>query len=386
MIRRVVLDRRIGIMAGAVFLMTLGEELWKRFIPKYLESVGAPIIAIGGYGSMRDLLDGLAQYPGGWLADRFGRRAGLLLFITVAAAGYVLMAAATFWGLVLAGLVLAMAWSSMASPTLFAVIGDALPPEHRTLGFSVQSILRRVPIVVAPFLGGLLMVRYGVPGAVRLGLLVSIGLSLVTLALVSRLQLPLLRSATASNITDVWGSLPGALRRLLFSDILVRACEALADVFLVLYALDVIGITAPEFGILVGIQMITAILGYLPGASLGRRLGSKPLVVATFVAFALFPVAVVSAHSFGALVPAFVIGGLREIGEPARKALIVDSARPDLRARTVGLYYLIRSLSIAPAASVGGLLWQAKPALPFLVAGAFGALGALVFAAAGDQA
>jgi hypothetical protein len=85
-------------------------------------------------------------------------------------------------------------------------------------------------------------------------------------------------------------------------------------------------------------------------------------------------------------VPAFVIGGLRGIGEPARKALIVDSARPDLRARTVGLYYLIRSLSIAPAATVGGLLWQAKPALPFLFAGAFGALGALLFAARSHQA
>lgn len=386
MIMRPVLDRRIGIMAGAVFLMTFGEELWKRFIPKYLESVGAPVVAIGGYGSMRDLLDGLAQYPGGWLADRFGRRAGLLLFITVAVAGYVLMAGAASWGLVLVGLVLAMAWSSMASPALFAVIGDALPPEHRTLGFSVQSILRRVPIVVAPFLGGLLMVRHGVSGAVRLGLLVSIGLSFATLALVSRLQLQLLRPANASNIADVWGSLPGSLRRLLFSDILVRACEALADVFLVLYVLNIIGLTAPEFGVLVGIQMITAILGYLPGARLAQRTGPKPLVVATFLAFALFPIAVVSATSFGALVPAFVIGGLREIGEPARKALIVDSARPDLRARTVGLYYLIRSLSIAPAATVGGLLWQAKPALPFLVAGAFGALGALVFAARADQA
>lgn len=366
--------------------MTLGEELWKRFTPKYLESLGAPLLAIGGYGSMRDLLDGLAQYPGGWLADRYGRRAGLLLFISLAIAGYTLMAAASFWGVAFAGLVLAMGWSSMASPTLFAVIGDALPPERRTLGFSVQSILRRVPMVVAPFLGGLLLVKHGVSHGVRLGLLAGIGLSLLTLALVSGLRVPLLPTTSPTNITGVWRSLPHSLRRLLFSDILVRTCEALADVFLVLYALDVIGIGAPEYGILIGIQMITAIVGYLPGERMARRMGRKPLVVATFVAFALFPLAVVSAHSFAGLVPAFVIGGLREIGEPARKALIVDSARPDLRARTVGLYYLVRSLSIAPAATVGGLLWQTTPALPFLLAGGFGLLGALVFAAAGDQA
>jgi MFS family permease len=385
-ITRLALDRRTGITAGAVFLMTLGEELWKRFTPKYLESLGAPITAIGGYGSMRDLLDGLAQYPGGWLADRYGRRAGLLLFIGLAIAGYALMATASFWGVAFAGLILTMAWSSMASPTLFAVIGDVLPPERRTLGFSVLSILRRVPIVVAPFLGGLLMVKHGVSGGVRLGLLAGIGLSLVTLALVSGLRVPLLPATGPTNIAGVWYSLPLSLRRLLFSDILVRACEALADVFLVLYALDVVGISAPEYGVLIGIQMITAIVGYLPGARMAMRIGRKPLVVATFVAFALFPLTVVSAHSFAGLVPAFVIGGLREIGEPARKALIVDSARPDLRARTVGLYYLVRSLSIAPAATVGGMLWQAAPALPFLLAGGIGFLGALVFAATGDQA
>jgi MFS family permease len=380
------LDRRTGITAGAVFLMTLGEELWKRFTPKYLESLGAPLLAIGGYGSVRDLLDGLAQYPGGWLADRYGRRTGLLLFIAMATAGYGLMAAASSWVVAFAGLVLAMAWSSMASPTLFAVIGDALPSERRTLGFSVQSIVRRVPIVAAPFLGGMLLARHGVSAGVRLGLVAGIGLSLLTLALVSGLRIPLVPTASPTSITGVWRSLPDSLRRLLFSDVLVRTCEALADVFLVLYALDVIGVTAPEYGILIGIQMITAIVGYLPGARMARRVGRKPMVVATFVAFAAFPLAVVLAHSFVGLVAAFVIGGLREIGEPARKALIVDSARPDLRARTVGLYYLVRNLSIAPAATVGGLLWQATPALPFLLAGGVGLLGALVFAVTGDRA
>ena len=80
------------------------------------------------------------------------------------------------------------------------------------------------------------------------------------------------------------------------------------------------------------------------------------------------------------LVGAFVIGGLREIGEPSRKAMIVDFAVPQLRARTVGLYYLIRSLSISPAAAIGGLLWRIAPETPFLVAGFVGLIGAFVFA------
>jgi hypothetical protein len=74
------------------------------------------------------------------------------------------------------------------------------------------------------------------------------------------------------------------------------------------------------------------------------------------------------------------------VGEPARKALIVDLARAELRARSVGLYYLVRSLSITPAAVLGGLLWQSAPASPFLIAAGFGLAGALVFAATVDEA
>jgi hypothetical protein len=76
---------------------------------------------------------------------------------------------------------------------------------------------------------------------------------------------------------------------------------------------------------------------------------------------------------------AFVVGGLRELGEPARKALIVDLVVPAVRARSVGVYYLVRSVAIAPAAFVGGLLWGVSPALPFWIAAAIGLAGVLVF-------
>ncbi|HEX6433178.1 MAG TPA: MFS transporter [Gemmatimonadales bacterium] len=374
------LNRNTGAVAAAGLLMSLGEELWKRFLPKYLESFGAPLLAIGAYGSTRDLFDGLAQYPGGWISDRYGRRAGLRLFVAIALVGYVLLALGTSWPLVFAGMVLAMAWSSMASPTVFAVIGDALPPHRRAMGFSVQSILRRIPIAVAPVLGGLLIASQGVRDGVRAGLVVTIVLALTTMVIVSRVRLALAPASRAVGIVGLWQTLPEPLRKLLFADILVRTCEALVDVFLVIYALDIVGIGAPEYGVLVSIQMTTSILCYLPAARLADRIGRRPLVIATFLAFAAFPVAVVLAGSFIGLIGAFVVGGLREMGEPARKALIVDLAPPDLRARSVGLYYLVRSLSIAPAAVIGGVLWRSRPELPFLLAGLFGLLGTAVFA------
>lgn len=379
------LERNIVAVSGAVFLLALGENLWKRFIPKYLEALGAPVTAVGLFGACQDLLDGVYQYPGGWIGDRYGRRRALVLFVGLAMLGYAVYWWAPGWPFIFAGLVLVMAWSSMASPTLFAVVGDALPKERRALGFTVQSILRRIPIAVAPTFGGLAIAAYGVIDGVHIGLGLTVALGAITLATVGRVNIPVERDQVPTNIRTVWRSLPEPLRWLLTSDILVRTGEGLVDVFIVLYALNIIGISAPAYGVLIGVQAATAIVSYLPVARLADRTGRKPFVIATFVAFAFFPVAVVLAYDFPTLLLAFVVGGLREVGEPARKAMIVDLVPPSLRGRSIGLYYLIRSLAIAPAALVGGLLWNVTPSLPFWLAGAIGVIGVVTFVATVEE-
>jgi MFS family permease len=379
------LERNVVSVAAAMFLLAFGENLWKGFLPKYLQALGAPVVAIGLFGTVRDFLDGAYQYPGGWIADRYGRRRALLLFVGLAAVGYVIYALAPSWPFVLAGLLFGMAWTSMASPTLFAVIGDALPRERRAIGFTVQAILKRLPILVAPTLGGLAIAAYGVLGGVRLGLAATVLLALVTLAVVARVRIPLFREPTPTNIRGVWRSLPSPLKWLLLSDVFIRTCEGLVDVFLVLYATEIVGVSAPRYGALIAIQMATAILVYVPASKVADRAGRKPFVIATFLCFAVFPLAVVLSKSFLALAAAFVVGGLREVGEPARKAMIVDFARPELRARSIGLYYLVRSAAIAPAAFTGGLLWSVRPSIPFVVAGAVGIAGTILFSATVEE-
>ena len=59
--------------------------------------------------------------------------------------------------------------------------------------------------------------------------------------------------------------------------------------------------------------------------------------------------------------------------------MIVDLAHHNIRARSVGLYYLVRSFSITPAAVIGGLLWNIAPQVPFITAGLIGLVGTLVF-------
>ena len=378
------LERNVVVVSAVVFLLGMGEELWKRYLPKYLEALGAGVGVVGLFGTAKDFFDAVYQYPGGWLADRLGRRRAFLTFIALASAGYFVYLVSPSWPFVFLGLALSMSWHSMASPAVFAVIADSLPKERRAMGFTLQSMLKRVPMAFAPLAGGALIAWYGVVSGVRVGLLLMLALAGVTAVLTLAINLPLAVGAPA-NIRGVWRSFHRALRRLLVSDIIIRTCEAMAEIFVVLYLTNVTGVSLPQYGALVAVQMVTAILVYIPAAKLADRVGRKPFVIATFVCFALFPVAVVLAHSLTALVFAFVVGGLREIGEPSRKALIVDFAEPHMRARTVGLYYLVRGLTITPAAALGGLLWKVEPQAPFITAGVIGLVGTIVFAATVEE-
>lgn len=378
------LERNVSIASAAVFLLGLGEELWKKFLPKYLESLGASMPVIGLFGTAETFFDAVYQYPGGWLADRLGRRRAFLIFVTFAAIGYVIYLFSPAWPFVFLGLAFAMAWQSMASPAIFAIIADSLPQERRAMGFTFQSILKRVPIVIAPLIGGALIGHYGIAGGIQTGLVITLALAAVTMLLVLRINVQV-KVYQATNIRGVWRSFHKALKRLLISDIIIRMCEGMSGVLTILYVINVQGVSAISYGTLIAIQMVTAILVYIPAGKIADRLGRKPFVTITFISFALFPFAVIAASSFSWLVIAFVIGGLREIGEPARKAMIVDFAEEGLRARSVGLYYLIRSLSITPAAAVGGWLWTITPEVPFITAAVIGLVGTIVFAATVEE-
>ena len=378
------LERNVTIASAAVFLLGLGEELWKKFLPKYLEVLGASAPIIGLFGTAETFFDAIYQYPGGWLTDRVGRRKAFLFFVVLASTGYLIYLLSPSWPLMFLGLAFVMTWQSMASPAIFALIGDALPREQRAMGFTIQSILKRVPIIVAPLIGGALMARAGLARGVHIGLVVTLCLAAVTLLLLQRINVEV-KIVDAVNIRGVWRSFHHALKRLLISDIIIRACEGLTGVLTVLYVINVHGASAARFGTLIAIQMTTSILVYLPAGKLADRIGRKPVVIVTFISFAMFPLAVVLATNFALLVIAFMIGGLREIGEPARKAMIVDFAKDSVRARSVGLYYLIRSLSITPAAVIGGLLWNVDPRAPFGAAAIMGLIGTLVFAATVEE-
>ena len=177
----------------------------------------------------------------------------------------------------------------------------------------------------------------------------------------------------------------GRLKSLLAADCFIRLAEGIPDVFVVLYLLQVLKVNAFQVGWLMGLQMATSILLYLPVAKWSVGMNRKPLVLLTFCFFTLYPLAVINASGIGLLAAAFMVGGLREFGEPARKAMIADLAGKAARGRVVGLYYLIRGFVVFPASLLGGWLWARDVRLPFETAAVFGLLGLLFFLAKGKD-
>ena len=375
------LERDILVMVTAVLILTLGTQLWSKYVPKYLEFLGASALIIGLYGSFQSAVSALYQYPGGVLADKMGSKNALITFTFVSIVGLLIYLFSPDWRLFLLGTFFVLTWESMSQPAIFSLIGDVLKKSRRAIGFSVQSILKRIPIILAPPIGGYLIETYGIEGGMRIGFTVSIVLALIAIVFQKRFysEAKSLSKRPPIDMGRLWTEMRSPLKRLLVADIAARLASNTVKVYVVLYVLNILGASPLQYGLLISVQMITSILSYLPAAKLADIYGRKPFVALTFTFFALFPAVLITIPGPSLLPLAFIINGLREIGEPARKALIVDLAEGPYQGRTIGLYYLIRESIMIPASLIGGLLWSVSPQTPFIAASMVGSLGVLIF-------
>lgn len=357
--------------------------------PLGLDPVTTTLLAVGLYGSWRDLQEAVAYWAGGWLGGRLGLRRALLLFSALPLCGYALLLLwASPWAAFVA-LPFVTVYDAISSPAALTVVNTTLHERQRTLGIALQSLQRRVPRVLAYLGGGALVAGLGAVGGVQAGLFISAPLVLLALLV----QWRFLSAAARDAPRDPAGlglvrRFDPRLKRLLLCDALARVAEGMPRELFVLWvvALPALGgeeTGALRFGQLLALQSVVALLTYLPVGLVTARGGARePWIAASFLCFALFPAAAwLLGTRFGlpGLALAWVLGGLRELGEPARKSLITDLVPPEARTTAVGVYWAVRCLLTAPMPLLGALLWLWDPSAPFLVASAAGLVGALGF-------
>ncbi|NMC43739.1 MAG: MFS transporter [candidate division Zixibacteria bacterium] len=380
------LKRDYFLLLVMVVLIGMGEKTGSRFVPKYIEVLGAGVLLIGLYGGLEDLLGALWSLPGGYISDRLGTKKALAVFNLIAMTGYLIVVMIPSWPAVMVASIFFLSWSALSLPTTMSLVGTLLPKSKRAMGVSMHSIIRRIPMGGGPIIGGALIGVYGMVTGVRITFAIAFILAAAAMILQQKMAPSEATKYEPLHLTALVRRFNPGLKRLLVSDILIRFCERIPYSFVILWVMDIVRKEAFEFGWLTAIEMGTAMLLYIPVAYFSDRAERKPFVLITFGFFTLFPAVLYFSRTTSLLIFAFIIRGLKEFGEPTRKALIVDLAVPDAKARTVGAYYFLRDTIVALASFAGGILWKISPAVNLWTAFAFGAIGTLYFAIYGKSA
>jgi MFS family permease len=418
------LERDVLVLSLSMFALSLGFQMTGRYLPRYMSLLGAGGVAIGLYGSVGNLVSAVYPYPGGALSDRIGSRLALTAFGLASTVGFLVWLFAPVFGVVtlpgftvgpvdvdgvvlpvgvFLGLFLAQAWKSFGLGATFAIVKQSVAPSRLATGFASTETVRRLAFLVGPLLAAALIAAFGFAQGFEYVLAVA-----AVFGLVATVAQHLLYDASDDTVGDSFEgigqvvadlrAMPDELPPLLVGDTLVRFANGMVYVFFVIVVteflavgvtLPVVGRLSPDafFGVLLGVEMVVALVSMVPVAKLAERVGLKPVVAVGFAVYAVFPVLLINAPADPLVVAAlFAFSGLRFAGLPAHKALIVGPAERDAGGRVTGAYYLLRNTVTIPSALLGGWLYDAySPELAFGLATAVGIAGVVVFLAFGEE-
>ncbi|WP_408957746.1 MFS transporter [Natrinema sp. 74] len=430
------LERDVLVLSAAMFAFSLGFQMTSRYMAEYMSALGASVVVIGLFGTVSNVVSAVYPYPGGAISDRIGSRYALTAFGLCSTLGFgVWLAAPALAGVsigpvslsivaIFAGLLLAQGWKSFGLGATFAIVKQSVAPSHLAAGFASTETFRRTAFLVGPLVAAALFYPFGSSSGEVVTAFQVILLVAVVFGVLGTVAQHVLYRADEDDIGTAFEgvsqlladlrAMPDELRPLLVGDTLVRFANGMVYVFFVIVvtrfrevgltvSLPAIGTVAfsPQsyFGLLLGLEMLVALLTMVPVAKAAERVGLKPVVALGFAVYALFPVLLISAPPDPAIFAVlFAFSGLRFAGLPAHKALIVGPAERGAGGRVTGAYYLLRNVIVIPSAAVGGLLWDGfanpltgtqafagDPTLAFTAATAIGLLGTAYFLVFGEE-
>ena len=350
------------------------------YYPKYVEGLGGTpfIVGVIGFASYATLA--LVQFPGGYLADKHGRRWLIVIMTFGTAVTYIFYAAAPTWHFILAAAVL-QSLCLIYQPALLALVADSMPPEKRGMGFSIINLIHYVS-VLSPIIAGLLSIQYGLISGMRIAYLIVAVSYLIAGIIRLRLKetlgnrterIPLVKSFRAfpNSVSESLAALKTVSRSMLFlfvSFAIYNFAWFACSLNLIFYATDVLRIKEFEWAVLMTWFSVVNILSALPCGKIIDKFGrKKPLLVAWFL---FIPASI--AFVYGNLIilsTCFLLLGTASIlANTAYPALEADLVAREKRGKIAGSTYFFFNILNALGQLSGGFMYQyLSPALPFLL-------------------
>ena len=372
-------------------LMDFAGELPGTYYSDYVIELGGSATILGLITLVSMLALASVQFPGGYLADRYGRRWLVSTLTFGVAISYIFYAVAPSWHLILIGATL-QSLCLLYQPALMAMMADSLPPKKRGMGFSILNLITSVATTPAPVLALLLVTIYGSIMGMRIAYTIVTILFLV--AAIVRLRLKeSMKNTEKLNLKEALHSYPKALKEginvwkvvprstlsLFFSTLITRFLFSMTGALFLVYAFYTLQIgggtdylalqlARERWGYVMIALFICMIILSFPTGKLIDKVGRKiPLIVS-----GLLMIPAVLLFVYGSYLTLFIvlplIGFTQLLGFSAYQTLFADLVPQAQRGKVTGSMNFFAYIFMAIGGIIGGLLYdRVSPQLPFLL-------------------
>jgi MFS family permease len=382
-------------------LMFSTQPIADTYSSLYFLSLGATPFVLSVMFFVGSLAIAFVQFPGGYLADKHGRKWLIVTMSFCLALGYLFFILAPSWHFIILGMVI-QNLCLIYMPAMMALMLDSLDPNKRGTGFNFQTVLVSLISLPAPIIAASLILVNGeyISPQSNLGIRIAYTIVLVAYLIAAILRMKLKETLVSNgnngrpNILkafreypkvvreswQVWGKVPKSAFYLFLSTIGINSLVAGCHIFLVVYATEILKISASQYALtLVFMNISVALPAILAGFKMDA-IGRKRFLVLGYIlyipAMLLFVVA-----DFNLMLVAFFLFGLGNmLRVNSSQVLLGDLVPRDLRGKAVGFLQFFLYLAQALVYLLVGFLYSyVAPWLPFvLLAAAAVPLGLVV--------
>jgi len=325
----------------------------------------------------------LVQFPGGYLADKHGRR-WLIITMTIGiAVGSLFFVFAPSWHFIMIGLLIQNI-CSMYGPALMAMVMDSLPPQNRGAGFSFQSVITTLVLLPAPIIAQYLVVTF----EFDLGMRIAYSITTIAYFIIAIVRLKLKETLPQTdetvkpNFIDalknypkavkegiyVWRKVPKSAYNLFWSIIIVNGLVISCQTYFVVYATSKLGISLEQWATVIAFRYLTiAIPAILAGFSMDT-LGRKRFLIIGYLLYIPGMLLFVNAD-FNVLLLAFFFFGLGNLLQlNSHQVLMGDLVPKNLRGTVTGCLQFFMFIMQGIMQIIIGLIYvYVSPQLPFII-------------------
>lgn len=361
-------------------------ELPATYYSLYVLELGATETILGMIGLFSFLALASMQFPGGYLADKFGRKWLISSMTFGVALSYILYAVAPSWHFILIGAVLMSLFNSTYQPALMAMIADSVPSERRGMGFGLIMLITSASTTPGPFVAGILYGQFGLVQGMRIGYGVVVVFFLIAAFLrllrlketVVNTQKPSLSELLHSypialkESFGVWKTLPRSMFYLFLSGVITIFGIAMVQLYFVIYAVEELLIDKAVWPLILTALFVTMIILAIPIGKAVDKFNRKLPLLGAYVMFGVSMWLYVNGDVLRLFVSLVLVGAAQVMMNSAFGALQADLVPKEQRGKVNGFTNFVNFILMAFGSLIGGILYEhVSPQLPFLLAIAF---------------